>query len=175
VVGPPQVFVDVANDSALAQTEQFCPIAPLIRAADEEDALRMANTTEFGLSSAVFTGDAARGLRLARRLEAGMTHINDSSPNDDPAAMFGGEKNSGIGRFNSDWIIEQFTTATGSACSTKRTPHRSDPGAGTPAGALRQALPNKGHTHEHAVSAHSRIHRAVQAQPRRSRCARPGD
>ncbi|MBN6110845.1 aldehyde dehydrogenase family protein [Xanthomonas sp. CFBP 8700] len=107
---PPQVFVDVANDSALAQTEQFCPIAPLIRAADEEDALRMANATEFGLSSAVFTGDAARGLRFAQRIEAGMTHINDISPNDDPSAMFGGEKNSGIGRFNSDWIIDEFTT-----------------------------------------------------------------
>jgi aldehyde dehydrogenase (NAD+) len=43
-------------------------------------------------------------------LEAGMTHINDISPNDDPNTMFGGEKNSGLGRFNSDWIIEELTT-----------------------------------------------------------------
>ncbi|WP_321859171.1 aldehyde dehydrogenase family protein [Paraburkholderia tropica] len=107
---PPQVFVDVANDSALAQAEQFAPIAPLIRAANEEDALRMANQTEFGLSSAVFTGDEARGVRFAQRIEAGMTHVNDISPNDDPNNMFGGEKNSGIGRFNSDWIIAELTT-----------------------------------------------------------------
>ncbi|RQM44001.1 aldehyde dehydrogenase family protein [Paraburkholderia bannensis] len=107
---PPQVFADVTNDSALAQAEQFAPVAPLIRAADEDDALRMANTTEFGLSSAVFTGDEARGVRFAQRIEAGMTHINDISPNDDPNNMFGGEKNSGIGRFNSDWIIAELTT-----------------------------------------------------------------
>lgn len=110
LVLPPQVFVDVANESELAQTELFSPIAPLIRASDEADALRMANQTEFGLSSAVFTQDAARGLRFAQGIEAGMTHINDISPNDDPNTMFGGEKNSGLGRFNSDWIIQELTT-----------------------------------------------------------------
>ena len=110
LVLPPQVFVDVSNDSELAQAELFGPIAPLIRAGDEADALRMANQTEFGLSSAVFTQDEARGLRFAQGIEAGMTHINDISPNDDPNTMFGGEKNSGLGRFNSDWIIEELTT-----------------------------------------------------------------
>ena len=107
---PPQVFVDVSHASELAQTELFSPIAPLIRATDEADALRMANATEFGLSSSVFTEDAARGLRFAQGIEAGMTHINDISPNDDPNTMFGGEKNSGLGRFNSDWIIQELTT-----------------------------------------------------------------
>jgi aldehyde dehydrogenase (NAD+) len=107
---PPQVFADVANDSELAQSEHFSLIAPLIRAADEEDALKMANATEFGLSSAVFTENEKRGLRFAQRLEVGMTHINDISPNDDPNTMFGGEKNSGLGRFNSDWIIQELTT-----------------------------------------------------------------
>jgi aldehyde dehydrogenase (NAD+) len=107
---PPQVFIDVANDSDLAQTELFSPIAPLIRAGDEADALRMANATEFGLSSAVFTENAARGLRFAQGIEAGMTHINDISVSDDPNTMFGGEKNSGLGRFNSGWIIQELTT-----------------------------------------------------------------
>lgn len=107
---PPQVFVDVANDSELAQAEQFCPIAPIIKAADEEEALAFANETEFGLSSAVFTKDEARGVRFARRIDAGMTHVNDITPNDDPNNMFGGEKNSGLGRFNSDWIIAELTT-----------------------------------------------------------------
>jgi aldehyde dehydrogenase (NAD+) len=107
---PPQVFVDVANDSDLAQTELFSPIAPLIRAADEAEALHMANAVEFGLSSAVFTQDPARGLRFAKGIDAGMTHINDISVNDDPNTMFGGEKNSGLGRFNSDWLIQELTT-----------------------------------------------------------------
>jgi aldehyde dehydrogenase (NAD+) len=107
---PPHVFVDVDNSSPLAQSEQFCPIAPVIKAANETEALKFANATEFGLSSAVFTRDEARGVRFARGVEAGMTHVNDITPNDDPSNMFGGEKNSGIGRFNSDWIISELTT-----------------------------------------------------------------
>lgn len=109
LVLPPHVFVDVPNDSLLAQTEQFCPVAPIIKANDEQHALKLANETEFGLSSCVFTRDEARGVRFARQIEAGMTHVNDISPNDDPNNMFGGEKNSGLGRFNSDWIIAELT------------------------------------------------------------------
>jgi aldehyde dehydrogenase (NAD+) len=105
---PPQVFADIANDSELAQSEHFSPIAPLIRAAGEDDALRMANATEFGLSSAVFTENEKRGLGFAQRLEAGMTHINDISPNDDPNAMFGGD--SGERRT----AVSAVSTATGS-------------------------------------------------------------
>jgi aldehyde dehydrogenase (NAD+) len=74
---PPQVFADVENDSELAQSEHFSPVAPLIRAADEEDALRMANATEFGLSSAVFTDNETRGLRFARgRHDAYQRHFS---------------------------------------------------------------------------------------------------
>lgn len=107
---PPQVFAEVPSDSELAQTEQFSPIAPLIRARNEDDALRIANATQYGLSSAVFTGDEARGVRFAQRINAGMTHVNDITLNDEANVMFGGEKNSGIGRFNSDWIIGELTT-----------------------------------------------------------------
>lgn len=107
---PPHIFINVPNQSDFAQSEQFAPVAPLIRADNEEHALAIANETEFGLSSAVFTRDEGRGVRFAQRLETGMTHINDISPNDDPHCMFGGEKNSGLGRFNSDWIIKEFTT-----------------------------------------------------------------
>ena len=110
LVVPPHIFTGVANDSAFAQAEQFAPIAPIIRAADEEEAIALANATEFGLSSAVFTRDTARGVRVARRIEAGMTHVNDISIQDSPFNMFGGEKNSGIGRFNGDWIVSEFTT-----------------------------------------------------------------
>ncbi|MFA7940687.1 aldehyde dehydrogenase family protein [Klebsiella oxytoca] len=107
---PPHVFIDVPNQSDFAQSEQFAPIAPLIRANDEAHALAMANETEFGLSSSVFTRNEGRGVHFAKQLETGMTHINDISPNDDPHCMFGGEKNSGLGRFNSDWIIKEFTS-----------------------------------------------------------------
>ncbi|KAB2759872.1 aldehyde dehydrogenase family protein [Brucella anthropi] len=106
----PHVFADVTNHSDFARNEIFGPVAPLIRAADEAEALAFANDTEYGLSSAVFTGDEARGLAFAQRIEAGMTHINDITVHDYPHVMFGGEKNSGLGRFNGKWIVEEFTT-----------------------------------------------------------------
>jgi len=110
LVLPPQVFVDVTNDMPIAQNETFGPIAPIIKVNGEEEALKVANDTMFGLSSAVFTRDEARGLRFALRIEAGMTHINDSSVDDTPTGPFGGEKNSGIGRFGGEWILQEFTT-----------------------------------------------------------------
>ena len=109
-VMPPQVFVGVPNDSEFAQAEQFGPVAMIIRADGEDDALRLANQTQYGLSSAVFTKDEARGVRFALRVEAGMTHVNDCTIADDPNNMFGGEKNSGLGRFGGDWVISEFTT-----------------------------------------------------------------
>ncbi len=107
---PPHVFVDVTNDMSVAREELFGPVAPIIRVRDEAEALQVANDTEYGLSSAVFTRDEGRGLRFALGIEAGMTHINDQPVNDLPNAPFGGEKNSGIGRFGGDWIVEEFTT-----------------------------------------------------------------
>jgi aldehyde dehydrogenase (NAD+) len=106
---PPHVFVDVTQDMALAREESFGPIVPIIRAADEEDALRIANDTEYGLSSAVFTRDLDRGAEFAKRIDAGMTHVNDTTDEDEANAPFGGEKNSGLGRFRGDWIIEELT------------------------------------------------------------------
>ena len=70
----------------------------------------MANGTTYGLSAAVVTRDVERGLRFAMRVEAGMTHVNDSPVNDIATCPFGGEKNSGIGRYNGRWAIEEFTT-----------------------------------------------------------------
>jgi aldehyde dehydrogenase (NAD+) len=107
---PPHVFADVANDSRLAREEIFGPIAPIIRARGEDDALRIANDTEHGLAGAVFTGDLDRGARFAQRLEVGMAHVNDQPVIDLPNSPFGGEKNSGIGRFNGTWVVEAFTT-----------------------------------------------------------------
>lgn len=110
LVLPPHVFGDVPPDSALAQAEQFGPVVPLIRAEDEAHALQLANQTEYGLSSAVFTRDLERGVAFARRVHAGLTHINDATVHSAPNCPFGGEKNSGLGRFGGDWILKEFTT-----------------------------------------------------------------
>lgn len=106
----PQVFADVTPEMELFREEIFGPVIGIVRANDEEHALELANDTVFGLSSSVFTRDLDRGVRFARRIKAGMTHINDITINDEAHVMFGGEKNSGLGRFNGDWAIEEFTT-----------------------------------------------------------------
>ena len=109
-VMPPHVFGDVTADMEIAREEIFGPLVGIQSARDAEHALELANDSEYGLSSAVFTGDVARGIEFARRVRAGMTHVNDMPVNDDANAPFGGEKNSGLGRFNGDWAIDEFTT-----------------------------------------------------------------
>ena len=98
------------NDIATAAEEVFGPVATIIRAEDEDDALRIANDTSYGLSSAVFTSDLEHGIAFALRVEAGMTHVNDTTVHDDIHVAFGGEKQSGIGRFGGDWVLDDFTT-----------------------------------------------------------------
>jgi aldehyde dehydrogenase (NAD+) len=110
LVLPPHVFADVTPHMQIAQDEMFGPIVSIIRVTGEEEALRVANDTEYGLSSAVFTRNVERGVQVALRVQAGMTHVNDSPVNDLPNCPFGGEKNSGLGRFGGEWIIEEFTT-----------------------------------------------------------------
>ena len=94
---------------AIAQEEPFGPIAPIIKVSSEAEALQVANDTQYGLSSSVFTRDVERGVRFALGVDAGMTHVNDHSVDDTVTGPFGGEKNSGIGRFGGDWIIREFT------------------------------------------------------------------
>lgn len=108
---PPHLFGSVDPSWAIAKEESFGPVLPLIKAQNEQHALDLANDTEYGLSSAVFTGDLERGVRFARGIVAGMTHINGMSVDDQTNAPFGGEKNSGLGRFNGDWAIDEFTRA----------------------------------------------------------------
>ncbi|HET6655001.1 MAG TPA: aldehyde dehydrogenase family protein [Gammaproteobacteria bacterium] len=110
LVLPPHVFADVRNDMPVAQEELFGPVAPIIRAKNEDEALALANDTMQGLSGAVFSGDAERGLAFAQRMEVGMAHVNDHPVNDMPFSPFGGVKNSGIGRFNGEWAVAAFTT-----------------------------------------------------------------
>lgn len=106
----PHIFSGVTMDMAIAREEIFGPVIGVLRAQDEREALTMANDTEFGLSSAVYTRDVERGVTFARGIRAGMTSINDITVVDEPHVMFGGEKNSGLGRFNGEHSIDAFTT-----------------------------------------------------------------
>lgn len=105
----PFVFTNVNNSSKLAQTELFAPIATIIKAQTDSEAIEIANDTDYGLSSAIFTNDLARGEELALEIDSGMTHINDQTVNDAPNIPFGGNKASGLGRFGNPWVVEEFT------------------------------------------------------------------
>lgn len=105
----PFIFGNVKNDSDLAQTELFSPVVSLIKASSDEEAIKFANDTKYGLSSALFTSDINYGEELALDLEFGMTHINDQTVNDLPNVPFGGMKASGIGRFGNPWVVDEFT------------------------------------------------------------------
>lgn len=105
----PHIFVDVEPHFAIAQEESFGPLLPILKARDEAHALALANDTEYGLSSAVFTRDLDRGRRFMLGVKAGMGHVNSISVADSDYAPYGGERNSGIGRFNAQWVIDEFT------------------------------------------------------------------
>ena len=107
---PPHIFSDVKPDMEIAHEEIFGPLVGIQKARDEAHALELANASTFGLSGAVYSGDLERGVEFAKRIVTGMTHVNDSSIADDANAPFGGEQNSGLGRFNGEWAIEEFTT-----------------------------------------------------------------
>ncbi len=93
----PTVLVDVPADADILREEIFGPVAPILTFRDEDEAVRLANDTEFGLVCFAFTRDLDRGLRLAERLETGMLGLNAGVVSN-PAAPFGGVKQSGLGR-----------------------------------------------------------------------------
>ena len=93
----PTVLVDVPSDAAILREEIFGPVAPIVTFDDEDEAVKLANDTEYGLVGYVYSRDLARALRVGERIEAGMIGINRGLVSD-PAAPFGGVKQSGIGR-----------------------------------------------------------------------------
>jgi aldehyde dehydrogenase (NAD+) len=110
LVMAPVVLTEVTPDMPTACEEVFGPVASILRFQDEAEAVQLANDTEYGLSSAVFTRDVERGVQVAKRIQAGMTHVNDWPIDDEPNTAFGGEKASGLGRFGGEWALEEFTT-----------------------------------------------------------------
>ncbi|WP_455353709.1 aldehyde dehydrogenase family protein [Streptomyces sp. SYSU K217416] len=106
----PTVLAGLPEDSPLLRQEIFGPVVVLVPFDGEDEAVRIANDSPYGLSGAVHTGDVERGVRFAKRIETGMIHVNDSTIQDEPLVAFGGEKYSGIGRLNGDATVEAFTT-----------------------------------------------------------------
>ena len=104
---PPTVLANVTPGMPAYDDELFGPVAAIIAASDEQDAVRIANDTIFGLGAAVFTQDTARGERVARELEAGTTFVNGAVASD-PRLPFGGIKKSGYGRELGSYGIREF-------------------------------------------------------------------
>jgi acyl-CoA reductase-like NAD-dependent aldehyde dehydrogenase len=109
VLMPAHVVDKVTPAMKLFRDESFGPVVGIIRAKDEAEAITLANDTEYGLSSAVFTRDTARGLRVARQIKSGICHINGPTVHDEAQMPFGGTKSSGYGRFGGKAGIDAFT------------------------------------------------------------------
>ncbi|WP_370288399.1 NAD-dependent succinate-semialdehyde dehydrogenase [Nocardioides sp.] len=107
----PTVLVDVPAEADAVTTEIFGPVAPITTFATEDDAVRLANATEYGLAAYAYTRDLERTIRLAERLETGMLGINTGLVSN-PAAPFGGVKQSGFGREGGFEGIEEYLDTT---------------------------------------------------------------
>ena len=99
----------VTPQMRLYAEESFGPVVAIIRAATTDDAIRIANESEFGLSAAVFGRDTMRALAVAKRIESGICHINGPTVHDEAQMPFGGVKASGYGRFGGTWGVAEFT------------------------------------------------------------------
>ena len=99
----------VTPEMRIYREEFFGPVKPVVRVKDDDEAVRVANDTEYGLSSAVFSRDVQRALAVAKRIESGMCHINGPTVHDEGQMPFGGVKASGYGRFGGKAVIAEFT------------------------------------------------------------------
>jgi acyl-CoA reductase-like NAD-dependent aldehyde dehydrogenase len=99
----------VTADMRIYTEESFGPVVAIIRAASADEAVRIANESEFGLSAAVFGRDTMAALAVAKRIESGICHVNGPTVHDEAQMPFGGVKASGYGRFGGIWGIDEFT------------------------------------------------------------------
>ncbi|WP_174875555.1 aldehyde dehydrogenase [Vogesella oryzae] len=105
----PAVIDGVTAAMALYRDESFAPIVGIIRCRGDEDAIRLANDSEYGLSAAVFSRDISRAMQVAERIESGICHINGPTVHDEAQMPFGGVKASGYGRFGGKASVNEFT------------------------------------------------------------------
>jgi benzaldehyde dehydrogenase (NAD) len=105
----PTVVAGVTPQMRLYTEESFGPVVTTIEADGVEEAVRLANDTEYGLSAAVFGADVDRAWQVAQRIESGICHVNSATVQDEPQMPFGGVKGSGWGRFGGRAALEEFT------------------------------------------------------------------
>lgn len=106
----PATIVDhVRPGMTIYDVETFGPITTIVRVSGVEEAVRVANDTEYGLAAAVFGRDAHRAFNVARRIDAGHVHVNGATVQNEAQAPYGGMKNSGYGRFDGRAVIDEFT------------------------------------------------------------------
>jgi acyl-CoA reductase-like NAD-dependent aldehyde dehydrogenase len=105
----PTIVSDVKPEMRLFSEQTFGPVAPIVVVDDREEALAVANNSDYGLSAGILTNDFTQALDIALRLETGMVHIGDQTVNDEPQAPFGGVKGSGYGRFGGQAALDEFT------------------------------------------------------------------
>jgi benzaldehyde dehydrogenase (NAD) len=106
---PPTVLAGVTPEMRVYAEESFGPLVSVIEVDGPEEAVAVANDTEYGLAAAVFSRDVPAALELAQRIESGICHINDTTVHDEPQMPFGGVKASGWGRFGGRAALEEFT------------------------------------------------------------------
>ncbi|MCP5085433.1 MAG: aldehyde dehydrogenase [Rhodobacteraceae bacterium] len=99
----------VTPSMRIYKEETFGPIASIVRISSEDEAVRIANDTEYGLAASVFSKDVSRALRIAKRIESGICHVNGPTVHDEAQMPFGGTKESGYGRFGGMAGVEEFT------------------------------------------------------------------
>jgi len=109
LVYQPTVVRGVTPQMRIYREESFGPSVSIIEVDGAEEAIRVANDTEYGLSASIFSRDVAQAEQLARRIQSGICHINDATVHDEPQVPFGGVKSSGWGRFGGEWAAEEFT------------------------------------------------------------------
>jgi vanillin dehydrogenase len=99
----------VTSEMKIYSEESFGPVKSIIRVAGVDEAVRVANDTEYGLSAAIFGRDVFRALTIAKRIQSGICHINGPTVADEAQMPFGGTKASGYGRFGGKAVINEFT------------------------------------------------------------------
>jgi benzaldehyde dehydrogenase (NAD) len=106
----PTVLADVKLDAPAWTDEIFGPVAPVVTFSSDDEAVELANMTDYGLAAGVYSRSVSRGLAVANRIRAGMLHVNDQTINDEATIPFGGMGLSGNGtRFGGEANLEAFT------------------------------------------------------------------
>jgi benzaldehyde dehydrogenase (NAD) len=106
---PPTVLTGVTPEMRIYGEESFGPVVTVIPVDGPDEAVAVANDTDYGLSAAVFSENVPAALELAQRIESGICHVNDTTVHDEPQMPFGGVKASGFGRFGGRAALEEFT------------------------------------------------------------------